>query len=542
MRSAPAPDLLPIPGMNQGIAIAAGSGGSGGGDGGAGEGGDGEGAGGGSGGKDASGDNREAPDKEKYPTCGTESHPVDVVTGRVFTHPVTDVQLPGPLPFTFERSYSSGASKKDQGLGWGWAHSLGWFVEVEPRRVIVWNDKGVSVSFSVPQVGHQILGDWGWTLRRELWGFAVDAGDDLWRFFSVTFDEGNTFRLSAIDDRNKNRIALTYDDGKLVEITDSAGRIVTVMPAKDGRFGALRVNGDHRATPIEFARYEYDDAGRLTRVTDADGHSWTYEYDAFNRLVRDTDRVGLSFCFRYDAKDRGIEAWGEYAGRKDPSLADDVPMFLYDGRTRAKGIHHRKLEYHARGYTEVTDTTETRRYFGNGKGTLDKAVTGGAVTSSRYDARGFQIEKTDPMGATWRWERDARGRVRTVADPLERTTRIERDANGLPLRVIDPRGGLTQAWRDARGNLELVRYADGGTTRLQVDERGLVTAATDALGATTRCAYDAHGNLTELAQPNGGRWLLGYDVFGRVLNRMDPTGAQTRYVHSDRGDLEHRSG
>jgi hypothetical protein len=144
MRSAPAPDLLPIPGMNQGIALAAGSGGSGGSDGSAGEGGDGEGASGGSEGDDASGDNRNAPDREKYPTCGTESHPVDVVTGQVFTHPITDLHLPGPLPFTFQRSYSSTASKKDQGLGWGWAHSLGWFIEVERRRVRVWNEKGVS--------------------------------------------------------------------------------------------------------------------------------------------------------------------------------------------------------------------------------------------------------------------------------------------------------------------------------------------------------------------------------------------------------------
>ena len=44
MRSAPAPDLLPIPGMNQGTAVAAGDGGSGGDDGSGGDGNDKEGA------------------------------------------------------------------------------------------------------------------------------------------------------------------------------------------------------------------------------------------------------------------------------------------------------------------------------------------------------------------------------------------------------------------------------------------------------------------------------------------------------------------
>jgi hypothetical protein len=54
MRSAPAPDLLPIPGLNQGMVVGAGDGGSGSGDGSAGQGDDSEGASGGSGGDDAS--------------------------------------------------------------------------------------------------------------------------------------------------------------------------------------------------------------------------------------------------------------------------------------------------------------------------------------------------------------------------------------------------------------------------------------------------------------------------------------------------------
>jgi YD repeat-containing protein len=224
--------------------------------------------------------------------------------------------------------------------------------------VRVWNERGVSVSFPVPEIGHSMLGDWGWVLRRELWGFAVDANDDVWRIFSVTFDEGKTFRLSPIDDRNKNRIALTYDEGRLAEVKDSAGRTIKLTSTQDGRITTLQVkNAEQQGRWFRFARYEYDEKGRLVRVTDADHHAWTYAYDEFNRLVRDTDRAGLSFCFRYDQKDRGIEAWGEYIGKKDPSLADDVPKFLCDGRTRAKGIYHRKFDYHSRGYTEVTDRT-----------------------------------------------------------------------------------------------------------------------------------------------------------------------------------------
>jgi RHS repeat-associated protein len=538
MRSAPAPDLLPIPGMNQGTAVAAGDGGSGGDDGSGGDGNDKEGAGGGDGGDDANGDNRNAPDPVKYPTCGTESHPVDVVTGRVFTHSIADLELPGPLPFTFERAYSSTASKQDQGLGFGWAHSLGWFVEVFRTRVRVWNEKGVSVSFPIPQIGHSILGDWGWVIRRELWGFAVDANDDVWRIFSTSFDEGATFRLTAIEDRNKNRIALTYDDGKLVEIKDSAGRIIKVTSTKQGRIASIEVkNSEHLGQWIAFARYQYDDKGRLLRVTDADDYSWTYEYDDYNRLVRDTDRVGLSFCFRYDEKDRGIEAWGEYASKKDLSLADDLPAFLADGTTRAKGIYHRKFDYHPRGYTEVTDTRATRRYFGNSKGLLDKAVDGGAVTTSRYDSRGFEIEKTNPVGAVRTWLRDERGRVLDFVDSLGRRSSVRYDANGLAIELVDAAGGVLRMIRDQRGNVETFIDASGSTKQFSYDSRGLITSATWPNGALVHYLRDAQGNLIEMRQPNGGVWHWTYDAFGRCSSEIDPTGATTRFAYSAYGTI-----
>ena len=356
--------------------------------------------------------------------------------------------------------------------------------------------------------------------------------------FSTSFDEGKTFRLTAIDDRNKNRIALTYDDGKLVEVKDSAGRIIKVTSTKEGQITSLQVkNAEHQGQWIRFARYEYDDKGRLVRVQDADDYAWTYAYDEHNRLVRDTDRVGLSFCFRYDEKDRGIEAWGEYIGKKDPSLADDLPKFLADGRTRVKGIYHRKFDYHKDGYTEVTDTTETRRYVGNKKGMLDKAVAGGAVTSSKYDPRGFEIEKTDPLGATWKWVKDERGRVLEEVDPLGRGTRYERDAYGLVTQVTDAAGGITKSFRDGRGNVEVLRDVLGGNMQFRYEERGLLTSVVEQNGAGTEYAYDPHANVIRITQPNGGAWVFTYDALGRRLSMVRPNGAETRYAYSNRGDL-----
>ena len=125
MRSAPAPDLLPIPGMNQGTAVAGGSGGSGGGDGNAGEGGDGEGAGGSGGGNDAQGGENSAGAcgegaGQSCPNCSPAGHagdPVDVLTGEVFTLPKTDLLLAGFFHLKIDRQYSTKRRTHDVGLG-----------------------------------------------------------------------------------------------------------------------------------------------------------------------------------------------------------------------------------------------------------------------------------------------------------------------------------------------------------------------------------------------------------------------------------------
>src|SRR4029450_3772578 len=119
-RTAPVPNIPPIPGMCPSIAVMAGGGDGGGGSGkGPGDGSGGAGAGTGKGGEDAAADARGAPDPQRYPDCGTASHPVDVVTGRAFTHPLLIVSLPGPLPLVWERVYSSTMAHLDAGLGFG---------------------------------------------------------------------------------------------------------------------------------------------------------------------------------------------------------------------------------------------------------------------------------------------------------------------------------------------------------------------------------------------------------------------------------------
>ena len=95
-----------------------------------------------------------------------------------------------------------------------------------------------------------------------------------------------------------------------------------------------------------------------------------------------------------------MESWGDYPGKRDPSLIEDLPKRLADGVTRVKGIHHCRFDYMPGGYSEVADSTQVRRFFGNKHGTLDKSVEGGGVTSATYRDDGHILSSMDPMGGS----------------------------------------------------------------------------------------------------------------------------------------------
>lgn len=202
-----------------------------------------------------------------------------------------------------------------------------------------------------------------------------------------------------------------------------------------------------------------------------------------------------------------------------------------------KGVHHCRFDYMPGGYSEVADSTQVRRFFGNEHGTLDKRVEGGAATTATYRADGYMLSRTDPLGATTAFERDDRGRLVRVTDPLGRVTTAERDSKGLSIKLTDPAGGETRIERDTRGNALSITDASGAVSSYRYDDRGLLTERISPTGARSACAYDAQGNLVSVTMANGGVFRFVYDALGRRLSSTDPLGAETRYAYSARGDL-----
>jgi RHS repeat-associated protein len=528
------------------IAVLAGGGDGGGGSGGSG--GDGSGddnAGTSSGGENADGDGKSAGScgggaPGGCTNCGhniSRGDPVDAVTGRTFTVPALDLSLPGPIPLDFTRAYSSSAHERDLGLGHGWNHSFGWRIEVQRRAILVTSGEGSTVEFPPidrPGESAQSLG--GWRLRREQSGFTLDAKDELLRLF-IAEDAGpapTRFVLAAVEDSARNRIALSWDAGHLVLITDSVGREIRVGVTSAGRIASLSVkNAPAQGRWIAFATYSYDDRGDLVGMVDADGHAWRYAYDEDHLLTEHEDPTGLVFHYVYDVRHRCIETWGDYPGKADLALSADAPRFLADHTTVAKGVLHCKLDFHDDGYIEVVDSLTVQRLFANAFGTIDKGVTGGAVTTNVFDDRGNLLARTDPLGALTQYEWDDRGRLTRSTDPLGRSTVLGRDAEGRVTEVADPAGNLWRLTRTPTGKIETLTNPRGAVWAYRYDARGQLTEEIFPNGSREILRRDGHGNVVERVAQNGAVFRYAYDYLGTWIAETDPLGAVTRALFTD---------
>jgi RHS repeat-associated protein len=474
--------------------------------------------------------------------CGAQTaagDPIDVVTGEVFSGWKTDLFLPGFFHLDLRRKYSSKLRKRDVGLGFGWVHALAWELHEETSSLVLYTGEGTRVVFPpIPEEGTSLAAN-GWAILRIEDGYVVRPGSEFFHVFSVDAGDDHVFRLIAIRYRNRGHLVLSYDRGRLASVRDTVGRTIHFERGPDDRIARLLVPQPQGAALVA-ARYAYSDAGDLVQVTDADGFVTRHQYDDDHRLLQTTHPTGLTFHFRYDERGRGVETWGDFGGATDPALADDVPAFLADGSTPARGIYHVRLTFFDDGTSEVVDSVRFQRYLGSATepGTIQKAVDArGAVTSRVLDELGREIAHEDPLGAIWSWDYDDNGQVIRETDPEGHTTRLTRDDEGRVLQLLDAAGGTITYGRDDAGEIVWATDARGATSYQTIDPHGQLSAWTDRTGATRKLVHDAMGNLVEDVSPTGAITRYRYDYFGRRIERTAPSGATDHFRYSLAGKL-----
>lgn len=452
------------------------------------------------------------PSKDGRPHDGkrTGGDPVDLATGEMLmSH--TDVELPGVLALALRRTHIS-TYHLGRSFGPSWASTVDQRVELDAHGVCYVGADGVTLTYPTPPIdGTPVLPSHGarWPLR------AVSANeftvtspiDGHIRHFGATVETGATTRvlLSAITDRNGNRITIVRDAIGTPTVIEHSGGYRLAVDVVDGRITGLRMmcatGGD-----IPLASYQYNSEGRLSAIGNSSGRTMRFEYDGDGRVTRWIDRKGHWYSYRYNHAGQVVATDGS-------------------GGALACSIQYDK---------------------GNRVTTYRNSL--GAVSTYHFDDKWHLLREVDPLGATTRFEHDEYGRVIAETNPLGQTTRYEYGLTEEPTRIEYPDGSSSTTVQDEHGLPVAITDADGAQWRYRRDERGNIVEETDPMGAVTRYAYnelghrrtetDALGNVHRIEtdarglpiaviNPLGHVTRIRRDQFGRVTATIDPLGSTT---------------
>jgi RHS repeat-associated protein len=509
--------------------------------------------------------------------CCSVGDPVDAASGRVFSSR-TDFELPGRIAIQFTRTYDTSAVDYEGPLGHGWMHpyDIHLWEDDEQQMVILRNEEGLLAGFDLIEVRERVLNPLyqQWLERLGEKVYVVRDQDGLrYRFESVEGrDEGRSeataLRLTGIEDRNGNRIVLSYENGHLNSLQDGAGTRLnfSYITLDNGaeRLAAVNLVLDKEASrTARLVNFTYDEEGRLRNATDRGLVPWRYEYDG-RLLIRSTNRNGLSFRFAYEGKgmgarcvhawgDRGIyERWLEYDRETGMTVVEDslgrkttyhfneldLPIGIVDALGGEK-----RYTYGPNGelLSETDEIGRSTKYeYNEGLDCISITNPAGTVRRFSYAADSLPQALIDESGAEFRREYDERGNITATIDALGNRRRYSYNEFGELGKAVDPSGEETKFRWNERGQITELTTPLGAATRYGYDERGRLEWISNPLGHETRYAYDAQDRLVQVECPDGTKHRYGYDPEGNLTSFIDANGAQTRFRYVDYNELGER--
>ncbi|MDA9558036.1 hypothetical protein N9R79_11155, partial [Vibrio sp.] len=444
------------------------------------------------------------------------------------------------------------------------AQSLGLNVDTRPRFYFV-HDK--SKYLVLTENGFQWHDRSGHTLYYNKSGqlLTIQQKNGL----TKTIERDSNNQIIGVRDHQDNRvITLSYEHGKLVNVSDSTGREVN-----------YHWTGD-----------------KLDRFTDVTGHTWTYDYrpiDGKDYLSKITDPETHFVAFTHaktqggfiNYEDNGLEdlrfSEGSSGGGAIKTSVTSNPMVMVTRATFDDGKWTRYRTHYSLDsdtYTVLMKTSEghdiERSY--DKDGTLARIVIGGEVLLTKQDSLNAQSQNTRLI------ENGNGQRITQTLDSYKNPTKTL-FANGeytqttyhpdfdFPVTHRNRQGTVSQFEYDEQGNLitevhgqgtaveQRIEYTyntqgsltrtryvgtHGVTDRLyqyQYDDVGHVVQFIDANGHISQFDdYTITGQPQRILDPLGNEWRYQYDHAGRMTERLSPLGKKVQYRYNKNGQLIQR--
>ncbi|MFE7589228.1 RHS repeat-associated core domain-containing protein [Kitasatospora sp. NPDC057512] len=437
------------------------------------------------------------------------------------------------------------------------------------------------------------------------------TGGDRSREYRYDYDDRG--RLVKATDPEQKATGYGYDGfGNRTSVTDPTGTVTVYAYTARNKLYQVRLHGwsgdapgGDTATPrpdLVLESFSYDQAGRVTRHSDAMGRTLVYGYHQ-DDLLHTVTATGVDNSLDVTLEENGYDAAGHLTRKVEPGKRATAYEIDAAGRTSARtedpGGLDRRTAYtydpagnvlkttrtgkpsNFTGYSTATPETVSYSYDDAGRELTATVANAPApsVTSRAYYPNGLLKSITDPRGNapgadaaayTTTFGYDQLGRPTTVTappvsaesggsrpGPVRPVTATGYDTFGAIAQLRDPLGAVTTTDHD--GNGRPVRttspsYTPPGATQALTptrttgyDDAGRVSSTTDPRGNTTRYGYDQLGRVVSVQDPSpdgtrpGGVWSHTYTRTGEPLSTTDPLGATVRYTYDDLGRPATRS-
>ncbi len=323
------------------------------------------------------------------------------------------------------------------------------------------------------------------------------------RFGVVSAFDAQGYRTS-VTDRYGNQIQYTWQNDKLITITDTLGRTYSLV---------------------------YDPQGRLSSITDFGARTWSFRHDYLGQLRRIRTPASTQFA-------TGRDLWFSYSGNHAQ------PRF------RSNLIHC----WNARGQIKQT------LFYDNNDMVYQEDIGPGSYGFS-YDVPNSVTTVTDQSGNVVKWtfgmyavptkiEELTKGL--RLGEPTSYITTYTIGANGLPVTKVLPKGNRVDMTYDASLNLTERRYketntpSNGPTDIVWQHQYGGAfsqrTQTIDPRGNVTMFTVDGWGNTTQIQRPTVSSPAtqnitenFSYDASGRVTSAADGEGRTVQFAYHTTG-------
>jgi RHS repeat-associated protein len=312
----------------------------------------------------------------------------------------------------------------------------------------------------------------------------------------------------------------SYDqDGRPTQWTDPNGVVTTVTYNFRGQVTGVTSAG-------ETSSYSYYLTGLPKRVTEPDGSWVENDYDNAHRLIRVRDSEGHKIEYTLDGM-----------GNVTAEKASDPGSTLRRNAGRVYDSQGRLWKVVGAAGTAAVTTTIAYNYSGNGwhPATITEPLS--RITTLNTDTVGRIFKSTDPRGGVTQPTRNALDQITKIRDPRGLDTNYTINALGDLKQIVSPDTGTTTSTYDAAGNLKTRTDARGRIASYNYDAENRVTSASFLNGGvpdqTLSYTYDVgtngKGRMTSVSDANHAlSWA--YDSLGRVTGRGQTVGGVTQSV------------